>query len=425
MKRYIIPVLAAALTLSATACNEADKFEYGNEGILITGTDASPIASSLLTADNVPVTYPFSVSATGKVDNDVTVTVAYDAAALTAYNAKNGTSYVAVPEEALSFESKTLTIAEGTAISAMSSVTLVSNAFIEDGVIYMIPITVVDVKGADLDIIEPSKTIFIRLAKTQLNPSLDITNTSVYSTYSLGKGYELDTWTLEIKAHPYNMKSRGAEQLCRLACWNEDNGGQVLLRFNENGKPWKTLDIVAPNGRYVTGATGEGDAATGSFEENTWYMISIVWDGAEMKVYINGELDSPWQNTISGNQAFNLNRFEIGMSWGGYGSSQSYTGRMAEMRIWNVARSKSEIAETLCSVDVMSEGLLGYWRMNEGSGHIFKDSARWTADGSEKTDIKDMNWDQSERQADESNYTNTGAGNAVSWVKDEKNACAQ
>jgi hypothetical protein len=247
--------------------------------------------------------------------------------------------------------------------------------------------------------------------------SLDIPGTGVYSTYDLGAGkYNLDTWTLEIKAHPYNMKFRGADQLCRLACWNEDGGGQVLLRFNENGKPWKTLDIVSVNGRYVTGATGEGDNATGAFEPNAWYMISIVWNGNDLSVYINGEKDTPWQNTISGSQAFNLNRFEIGMSWGGYGSAQSYTGRMAEMRIWNIARSQSDIASTLCSVDATSEGLLGYWKMNEGEGHIFHDSVAGN----------DMDWDKSQRQKDEANYVTTPeAGEAVSWVKDEKNKCAQ
>ncbi len=104
------------------------------------------------------------------------------------------------------------------------------------------------------------------------------------------------------------------------------------------------------------------------------------------------------------------------MSWGGYGSSQSYTGRMAEMRIWNIARSASDIASTLCSVDAKSEGLVGYWKMNEGEGHIFHDAVAGN----------DMDWDKSQRQKDETNYVTTPeAGAAVQWVKDEKNKCAQ
>ncbi len=380
--------------------------------------DFSPITKDQILADQIPISYNYSVSITGPAKEDMKVHIQYDSLALVKYNEANKTSYVNVPRNVVVVNDEFVTISKGSATSSMTSVTMLDNSFIQEGVIYVIPLSVAYLdNGGNTSILEASKSLFIKVGKTMESFSLDIPNTGVYSTYDLGAGkYNLDTWTLEIKAHPYNMKSRGADQLCRLACWNEDGGGQVLLRFNENGKPWKTLDIVSVNGRYVTGATGEGDSATGAFEPNAWYMISIVWNGNDLSVYINGEKDTPWQNTISGSQAFNLNRFEIGMSWGGYGGSQSYTGRMAEMRIWNIARSQSDIASTLCSVDASSEGLLGYWKMNEGEGHIFHDSVAGN----------DMDWDKSQRQKDEANYTPTPeAGDAIVWVKDEKNKCAQ
>jgi uncharacterized protein YcfL len=417
MKKYIIPVLAAAL-MACVACNQADKFNYKQEIVLITGTDATPVSADRILADQVPITYNFSLSLTGVAPEDMKVHLQYDSLAMEAYNKANQTSYVNVPRDVVLLNDEYVTINKGTATSAVTSVTMTDNSFIEEGVIYVIPLSVAYVEGGNASILEGSKSLFIRVGKTMESFSLNIPNTSVYSTYNLGAGnYDLgDAWTLELKAHPYNMKSRGSDQLCRLACWNEDGGGQVLLRFNENGKPWKTLDIVAPNGRYVTGATGEGDSAEGVFNPNQWYMISIVWNGSDMVVYINGEKDTPWQYTIAGSQAFKLNRFEIGMSWGGYGGSQSYTGRMAEMRIWNIARSQSDIASTLCSVDAKAEGLLGYWKMNEGQGHIFYDSVA----------ENNMDWDRSERQKNESDYSATPeAGAAVQWVKDAKNKCAQ
>ena len=416
MKKYIFLTIVAALSLMA--CNKADKFQYGKEIALITGTDSSPISKDQILADQIPISYNYSVSITGPAKEDMQVHIQYDSLALKKYNEANKTSYVAVPRDVVVLNDEFVTISKGSATSSMTSVTMLDNSFIQEGVIYVIPLSVAYLdNGGNTQILEASKSLFIKVGKTMESFSLDIPGTGVYSTYDLGSGkYNLDTWTLEIKAHPYNMKSRGADQLCRLACWNEDGGGQVLLRFNENGKPWKTLDIVSVNGRYVTGASGEGDSAVGAFEPNAWYMISIVWNGNDMSVYINGEKDTPWQNTISGSQAFNLNRFEIGMSWGGYGSAQSYTGRMAEMRIWNIARSQSDIASTLCSVDASSEGLLGYWKMNEGEGHVFHDAVAGN----------DMDWDKSQRQKDEANYVTTPeAGDAISWVKDEKNKCAQ
>ena len=415
MKKYIILLSAAALCLAACT-QKADHFDYGQEIALITGTDASPVSKDQILADEIPISYNFSVSLTGVAQEDVQVHIAYDSLAVVRYNAVNKTNYAAVPRNTFVINDEFVTIKKGTATSPMTSVTLRDNSFIQEGVNYVIPLAVAYMDGGKAGILDASKNLFIKIGKTMETFSLDIPGTGVYSTHSLGAGYNLNTWTLEIKAHPYNMKSRGNDQLCRFCCWNEDGGGQVLLRFNENGKPWKTLDIVAPSGRYVTGATGEGDNEEGVFNENQWYMISIVWDGSDMTVYVNGEKDTPKENTVSGNQSFKLNRFEIGMSWGGYGGSQSYTGRMAEMRIWNIARSQSEIASSLCSADASAEGLVGYWKMNEGEGHIFHDSVAGV----------DMDWDKSERQKNEKDYTTTPeAGAAVKWVKDAKNKCAQ
>ena len=418
MKQYIIPILAGLLLMGTAACNKADKFNYGKEIVLVTGTDASPISSDRILADQVPISYNYSISATGVAKEDLVVHVQYDTVALKAYNKANRTNYVSVPREMFLIDDEYVTIKKGTAVSPTTSVTMLNNDFIEEGVNYVIPLSVAYTEGeTGKEIPDGSKSFFIKVGKTMETYSLDITNTAPYSTFYLGNnetgGYELDKWTLEIKAYPYNLKHSGADQLCRLCCWNEDDGGQVLLRFNENGKPWKSLDIVAPSGRYVTAKVGDN----GTFEENTWYMISMVWDGSNFTVYINGVKDvPPSENTVSGNQGFKLNRFEIGMSWGGYGGAQSYTGRMAEMRIWNIARSQSDIASTLCSVDATAEGLQGYWKMNEGEGHVFHDSVAGN----------DMDWDKSERQKDEKNYVTTPeAGAAISWVKDEKNKCAQ
>ncbi len=65
-------------------------------------------------------------------------------------------------------------------------------------------------------------------------------------------------------------------------------------------------------------------------------------------------------------------RFELGMSWTGYRGSQYFRGRIAEVRVWNRALSTGELQMNLCGVDSQSEGLVAYWKMNEGEGHIFK-----------------------------------------------------
>ena len=50
---------------------------------------------------------------------------------------------------------------------------------------------------------------------------------------------------------------------------------------------------------------------------------------------------------------------------------------MSEVRIWNRALSKEEINSEnhFYSVPVDSEGLVGYWKLNEGSGNTVIDSS--------------------------------------------------
>lgn len=418
MKKYFIISVIAVLSL--VACNKADKFKYGQEIVMITGTDASPISSDQILADNVPMTYNFSLSSTGVAEEDMKVHIQFDSLALVKYNEINKTAYVNVPRKAFLINDEYVTIKKGTATSAITSVTLLDNSFIEEGPIYMIPLSVAYLENSTGEqILDASKSLFIKVSKTMETYSLNVDNTSVYSTWGFSEGYELDNYTLEIKCHTYDLKSKIGD-ICRLCAWRCDSGGQVLLRFNENGRAWKALDIVPVNGgHYVTSASGDPGSAVGTFEENKWYMISIVYDGNNFMVYINGQKDEPLSNEVSGSQAFKFNRFELGMSWGGYNGSQSYTGRVAEMRVWNIARAQSDIAATLCSADPKADGLVGYWKLNEGEGHVFHDSVAGN----------DMDWSKSESDPqghDPDQYSpNPGAANSVHWIKDEKNKCAQ
>ena len=401
----------AALALLLTGCRSDGGFDYDHSALYISGTENNPVVKFVV--EDTPASYAVTVQATEKVPSDVRMVMAIDREKVEEYNAINKTNYYPIPEGAVELTDQEVVMKEGSAISSAAVVKVLSTEAFEEGCTYMVPVTIKSVAGGLTDVMTGSRTIYLRISRVISFAAVNA-NSSASSNFIFDKPIPLSTFTYEMKIYPTGLANKGPQRYCALE--QADESKALLLRFNENGKPWKTLDIVAPNGRYVTGATGEGDSAVGVFEPNQWYMISIVWNGSDMVVYVNGEKDTPWQYTIAGSQAFNLNRFEIGMSWGGYGGSQSYTGRMAEMRIWNIARSQSDIASTLCSVDATAEGLLGYWKMNEGQGHIFRDSVNGN----------DMDWDRSEREKNENGYLPTPeAGASVAWVKDAKNKCAQ
>jgi hypothetical protein len=141
MKKYIILLSAAALCLAACT-QKADHFDYGQEIALITGTDASPVSKDQILADEIPISYNFSVSLTGVAREDVQVHIAYDSLAVVRYNALNKTNYAAVPRNTFVINDEFVTIKKGTATSPMTSVTLRDNSFIQEGVNYVIPLAV-------------------------------------------------------------------------------------------------------------------------------------------------------------------------------------------------------------------------------------------------------------------------------------------
>ena len=116
------------------------------------------------------------------------------------------------------------------------------------------------------------------------------------------------------------------------------------------------------------------------FERGEWYHVAIVWDYTNRKAqaYLNGELvgegTAGKQAQIAGTRN---QQCRIGASYlDGSTNNRFFDGCVAEMRIWTVARTAEQIAEFMYEYDVETlgtEGLLAYWKFNEGSGDTVQD----------------------------------------------------
>jgi hypothetical protein len=181
-----------------------------------------------------------------------------------------------------------------------------------------------------------------------------------------------------------------------------------MLRFSENDKPARTLQWVCPGGNIVSNKT---------FDTYRWYTISMTFDGSTLTLYIDGEKDN--EGSYTGTDPIQFQRLELGMSWGGgYPYSQRFSGRIAELRVWNRALSAGEIKLGICGVDASSNGLKAYWKMSEGEGSIFHDS---TGNG------YDMDWSKTVRDKSENGVLidTPTAADAVAWTSDDNNKCSQ
>ncbi|MCS2930557.1 LamG domain-containing protein [Bacteroides ovatus] len=61
---------------------------------------------------------------------------------------------------------------------------------------------------------------------------------------------------------------------------------------------------------------------------------------------------------------------QIGRS---YNNERWLEGDIAELRVWNVARTQEEIANNIYSIAKNTRGLLAYWKFNEGQGTTITD----------------------------------------------------
>lgn len=406
MTKYLKLGIFAALALMLGSCNEADRFDPTREVLVLDGTAETPLVK--FAVETVPAVYPVTVSATGKVAEDITVSLKIDNSLVEKYNAENKTSYFETPEGSVELSKSQVVISKGSAISDVSNLTIVSDADFIDGRIYMIPVTITDVKG-DLELLESSRTAYIRISRVYSFPAIDLSNTGMYASFIFedDQVIELEAHTVEIKFLANTWHTSNSNPISRLACIADKNEKGYLLRIGENGYEKNQLQVLKSHPTLAEAKFG----SNARFETNVWYTLSMTFDGSVTRLYVNGERD----NEFSGGSGMSFQRVELGMSWGGYGSSQKFDGRIAEIRVWNRALSASEIQLGLCGVDPASEGLMGYWKLNEGQGAVFADA---TGNG------RPMDWGNIWRSPDEGELKNLDYSSQVRWLFDDKNKCA-
>lgn len=110
-------------------------------------------------------------------------------------------------------------------------------------------------------------------------------------------------------------------------------------------------------------------ASATALNANTWYHVAATYDGANMKIYINGTLDATKAQTGSVNST---GAFNVGYL---YNTSRNFNGKIDEVRVWKRALSQTEISQNMCNVSIPATSLAAYWKFNEGSGSSVQDTS--------------------------------------------------
>jgi hypothetical protein len=178
------------------------------------------------------------------------------------------------------------------------------------------------------------------------------------------------------------------------------------------GASGQTFDFVVQSGGGIAATNygflrfGQGGSylytqSVASLKLNQWQHVAVVKTGTTVKFYINGTLVST-QTGFSPSVPTNTDPLTIGHAIdSAVTEGYIFRGSIFDVRVWNVARSDAEIAANFNTLTPAGSGLLGQWKMQEGSGTTIADTGSGAHNGT--LSGTDYAW-----QTITSNYATTG-----------------
>ena len=161
--------------------------------------------------------------------------------------------------------------------------------------------------------------------------------------------YTLEAWV--------NRSAASSSASLIISKQNGGVAGNYSLGINTNGQPYVSRE-ASP---WVVNATT-------SIPLNQWTHIAGVFDGSSLKIYINGVLNN--SIAASGNitpSSTTAIKVAIGCMYSTGTPSNFFNGSIDEARIWNVARTATQIQQNyLSQLQGNESGLVGYYNFNQG-----------------------------------------------------------
>jgi concanavalin A-like lectin/glucanase superfamily protein len=178
---------------------------------------------------------------------------------------------------------------------------------------------------------------------------------------------------ITVEAWIYILDANG---LYNIVCHGIDAPTKEFLVLRVDGA--NSPNIVYRFGAHDSSGDYEVTAPMPPSDLGHWVHLAGTYDGADWNLYRNGisigssinatgaiQSQEDWAIGSNGNQT------------GGF-----FNGLIGEVRIWNIARQQDDIIENVHrELSAKEDGLLGYWRFNEGEGNIAYDATGRGNDG--------------------------------------------
>ncbi len=356
----IAALCGVALVGGLTACNDAEYGPLGCHAYISESVSSSSHSTKVVITDEgvyADVTVCLSEAAT----QDVTFRFEVDEEVLNQYNAKQASSFVTLPEAGYEME-REVTVKAGTYGAVATKIYI--KPLTEDliGESYAIPLRLVSVDGA-VPVTSTTAT-YVVTTEAVITSSYPMFNGSA-GLYAEGFSANLPQFTVECRFQVSDTANRNRAVFT--------NGGSVLLRFEDpqaaqDGVPAHSLVQFQGQDWYMN--------PTDYFRTDQWQHLALTYNGTAVTLYVNGAFAGTKEGVCA--PEFAAAAWFGGDAGGGHGTGDSswWAGckiLCSELRIWSYARSASQIQNNMTTVSARSEGLVAYWRMNDGAGQEFED----------------------------------------------------
>lgn len=348
----LLPFAVAALT----ACDNANAPALDNSVFISEAADGTTMKK--VTIGEEGGTAEFSVRTAEPIAQDASVTVGVTQDALDDYNHRNGTNYELLPADYYTLSDTQLTIKGGEVSTPAVRLTVkpLSTEMSQSGKKYAVPVTVTST-SAGLPLLSVKKSMLYVCDQTIVTDGLYLGH-NTWGEFNLNSPLNTNTWTVEFRIASDDIRpSYNNQAFLQIASPSGREGdGFLFCRFEGDLLQFK-----------INGHSGVN--IQGTPVSNRWYHIAIVCDNGQVRLYLNGQLN----NTLDDAAFKTVAQMQhINFSWGNseYQRSNFY---YSEVRIWNKVRTQTQIANNMYSVDRTSDGLIGYWKCDEGEGRTIHD----------------------------------------------------
>ncbi len=352
--------LSLAVAFSFVSCEQNGSDIYENKAFI------ENYSSSKLLYVSIEDSYQQSLVAILPKPAESAVKVRYtvDASLVDEYNVKNGTSAILLPSDIYKFSAQEFTINQGAVRTDECVISFENVLSLDKNKLYVLPVVL---QSDEIDILSSrSVTYYVFEGANLIN----------WAAYMYENWCTINWNNPEVLS---NLKQFTIEMLVN-ADWDRNKIDQGGVENNsifgiEGYFLIRSGDLSNPNNRIQLCTNSGEPVLAGDMPYGKWFPLVLSYDAntSLITLYIEGEQVA---TSTAGNYpdgvTFNAANFKINNS---YNNVRSGCINFSEVRVWNKILDPETIAEPNHPyyVDPMSNGLVAYWKFNEGSGTVISD----------------------------------------------------